>query len=132
MAVFSFRQTANAKCRTFKPLSKLVRIAGFEPAKASFTALPASAANDASLSFITRRVANKSFCLQVFYSKQWQLRVKNLVQLSCKILICAKSMSPLNLCKFCANFFRLVLHEILTLQRTATFAANAKFSRAFS
>jgi hypothetical protein len=47
----------------------MVRGAGFEPAKASFTALPASGANGVSLPFIARRVANKSFCLQVFYGK---------------------------------------------------------------
>jgi hypothetical protein len=44
----------------------MVRIAGLEPAKASFTALPASGANGISLPFIARRVANKSFYLQVF------------------------------------------------------------------
>jgi hypothetical protein len=47
----------------------MVRGAGFEPAKASFTALPASGANGVSLPFITRRVTNKSLYFQVFYGK---------------------------------------------------------------
>jgi hypothetical protein len=48
---------------------KMVRGAGFEPAKAPFTALPASGANGVSLPFIARRVSNNPFYLQVFYGK---------------------------------------------------------------
>jgi hypothetical protein len=47
----------------------MVRGAGFEPAKALFTALPANGANGVSLPFIACRITNKSFYLQVFCRK---------------------------------------------------------------
>jgi hypothetical protein len=70
----------------------MVRGAGFEPAKASFTTLPANGANGVSLPFIARRITNKSLYLQVFYGKYWRLRAKKPVQILCKNLTCAKTV----------------------------------------
>ncbi|HEX3856272.1 MAG TPA: hypothetical protein VHY30_03115 [Verrucomicrobiae bacterium] len=73
---------------------KLVRIAGFEPAKASFTTLPASGANDVSLPFIARRVAKNPFVCKCFIAISGNLGRKILCNFCAAILLVQK------LCKF--------------------------------
>jgi hypothetical protein len=51
----------------------MVRGAGLEPVKASFTGLPVCDVSGVSLPFIARRIASDSLCLQVFSGNQWQL-----------------------------------------------------------
>jgi hypothetical protein len=107
----------------------MVRGAGLEPVKSPLTVFPASGANGVSLPFIARRVSENAFCFQVIYGNQWHLRAINLVQESCKILVCAKSVQTQCRPENCANYVQ-TFQTHCPLQSHTSLSARAERMRA--